>query len=200
MFRGAAMTAEPRTGADESTTILLDFPISAPSRSRNTHGIATTAMRVHFDHARDTVSESPTVRIQGDKGEIQVFGPIYKPQRFRYVIIHKTTFLNCQSLMRVSHSVIYAEGSKPTEVHAFDFPGGIHGMAWEGDDAARCWLAGKLESEVMPWDESIAIMEVCDEVRRLGGLKYPDNIETTQYPVDMKARDTSKAREFINRN
>jgi hypothetical protein len=86
------------------------------------------------------------------------------------------------------------------EIHAFDFPGGIHGMAWEGDDAARCWLAGKLESEVMPWDESIAIMEVCDEVRKLCGLKYPDNIETTQYPVDMKARDASKAREFINRN
>jgi hypothetical protein len=195
------MTAEPRTGADESTTILLDFPISAPSGSRNTHGIATTAMRVHFDHARDTVSESPTVRIQGDKGEIQVFGPIYKPQRFRLVLLpSKMCFSARQTLMQPSHSVISVGNSKPTEVHTFDFPGGIHGMAWEGDDAARCWLAGKLESEVMPWDESIAIMDVCDEVRRLCGLKYPENIKTTEFPIDMKARDASKAREFINRN
>jgi hypothetical protein len=83
VVRGSVMTPEPRTGADESTTILLDFPVSAPTGSRNTHAIATTAMRVHFDHARGTESTTPTVRIQGDKGEIQVFGPIYRPQRFR---------------------------------------------------------------------------------------------------------------------
>ena len=74
--RGSAMTPEPRTGADESTTILLEFPVSSPTGSRNTHAIATTAMRVHFDHARETESATPAVRVQGDKGEIQVFGPI----------------------------------------------------------------------------------------------------------------------------
>lgn len=73
-------------------------------------------------------------------------------------------------------------------------------MSWEGDEAARCWLAGKLESEIMPWEESIAIMEVTDEVRRQCGLVYPDVIETTDFPVDMKARDASKKQEFINRN
>ena len=112
---GALMTLEPRTGADESTTMLLDFPVSTPTGSRNTHAIATTAMRLHFDHARDTESASPTVRVQGDKGEIQVFGPIYRPSRFR---------------------VVYADASKPIEVHSFDFPDGTHGMSWEGDEAA----------------------------------------------------------------
>lgn len=135
-------------------------------------------MRVHFDHARNTESASPTVRIQGDSGEIQVFGPIYKPHRFR---------------------VIYADTSKPIEVHNFDMPGGLHGMGYEGDEAARCWLEGKLESEIMPWDESIAIMEVADEVRRQCGLVYPDVIETTDFPVDLKARDPSKKQEFIHR-
>ena len=127
---GTAMTFEPRTGADESTTMLLDFPVSPPTGSRSTHGIATTAMRVHFDPGRDSESASPTVRVQGDKGEIQVFGPIYKPARIR---------------------VLYTDSSKPIEVHAFDFPGGLHGMAWEGDEAARCLLAGKLESDGIPW-------------------------------------------------
>ena len=173
------MTPEPRTGADESTTMLLDFPVSTPTGSRSTHGIATTAMRVHFDPGRDSESASPTVRVQGDKGEIQVFGPIYKPARFR---------------------VIYTDTTKPIEVHAFDFPGGIHGMAWEGDEAARCLLAKKLESDSIPWEETIAIMEVMDEARRQGNLQYPEVIETTKYPVDMKARDPNQKMEFINRN
>ena len=73
-------------------------------------------------------------------------------------------------------------------------------MSWEGDEAARCMLAGKLESEGMPWEESIAIMEVTDEVRRQCGLAYPEVIETTDYPVDMKARNAGVKREFINRN
>ncbi len=97
-------------------------------------------------------------------------------------------------------SVIYADSSTPTTIHSFEFPGGIHGMSWEADEAARCWLAGELESQVMAWDESIRIMEVCDEVRRMNGLVYPEVIETTDHPVDLKARDSSKKREFINRN
>ena len=177
--KGSVMTPEPRTGADESTTILLEFPTSTPTGNRSTHAIATTAMRVHFDPGRDTESASPTVRVQGEKGEIQVFGPIYRPSRFR---------------------VVYTETTKPVEVHEFDFPGGTHGMSWEGDEAARCLAAGKLESEGMPWEELIAVMEVMDKVRSQGGLQYPDVIETTKYPVDVKARDPNVKRDFINRN
>jgi len=54
------------------------------------------------------------------------------------------------------------------------------------------FLAGKLESESMPWSESITIMETMDEVRKLGGLTYPEIIETTKYPVDMKARQPER--------
>ena len=42
---------------------------------------------------------------------------------------------------------------------------------------------GKLESETMGWEESIVIMETMDEVRRQGGVVYPEKIETTEYPV-----------------
>lgn len=178
---GSAMTPEPRTGADESTTMLLEFPVSTPTGSRSTHAIATTAMRVHFDPDRDSEGAIPTVRIQGDKGEIQVFGPIYRPHRFKLI-----PYPACQD--------------KPIQVYNFDFPGGTHGMSWEGDEAARCWLEGKLESETMPLEESILIMEVCDEVRRQGGLKFPENIETTKFPLEMHMRDPNQKQEYINRN
>ncbi len=35
----------------------------------------------------------------------------------------------------------------------------------------------------MGWEESIVIMETMDQVRKQGGIKYPEKIETTEYPV-----------------
>jgi dihydrodiol dehydrogenase / D-xylose 1-dehydrogenase (NADP) len=34
-------------------------------------------------------------------------------------------------------------------------------------------------------DESVLIMEVMDEVRKQGGLQYPEKIETTEYPTQL---------------
>ena len=65
-----------------------------------------------------------------------------------------------------------------------EIPNG-HGMFWEADEVARCLRDGKQESEGMTWAESIVVMETMDEVRRQGGLKYPEKIESTEYPLDM---------------
>lgn len=62
-----------------------------------------------------------------------------------------------------------------------DFPGGGHGMFSEADECARCIRDGKLESEVMPWEESLVIMRVMDEVRRQGGLNYGEELEGVGY-------------------
>jgi len=52
--------------------------------------------------------------------------------------------------------------------------------AWEGDglrfeieEVHRCLAAGRVESEVMPLDESIALMEVLDAMRAQLGVAYP---------------------------
>jgi len=163
------MTPEPRTGADESTVILLEFPHSTPGAKTRAHGIATTAMRLHHDPSSDPAHSVPSVRIQGQGGEIQVFGPPYKPMLYKLV----------------------GKDGK-VEERNFEFEGGQHGMAFEGDEAARCWLRGDLESESMTWEESTVIMETMDRVRELGGLKYPEDIETTEYPVDLKTRASGK--------
>lgn len=46
-------------------------------------------------------------------------------------------------------------------------------------------VKGKLESAGMGWEESIVIMETMDEVRKQGGVTYPEKIETTDYPVSL---------------
>lgn len=107
---GTAMTFEPRTHADESTVMLIEFPKSTPSGKTKSHAIATTAMRVSDDPARVNGKkdvEVPVVRIHGEKGEIQVYGPIYRPMRYRLV-----------------------PNDKDQEIidRTFTFEGGAHGM------------------------------------------------------------------------
>ena len=58
-------------------------------------------------------------------------------------------------------------------------------MFWEADECARCLRDGKVESEGMGWEESVVIMEVMDEVRRQGGVRYPEGIESLEYPLKL---------------
>jgi predicted dehydrogenase len=82
---GATMTAEPRTGADEMTTMLLEFPKSTPKAERKAHAVAMTAMRAHFDPStaaeRKKEECTPAARVQGEEGRFRVYGPIYRPTR-----------------------------------------------------------------------------------------------------------------------
>lgn len=36
---------------------------------------------------------------------------------------------------------------------------------------------GKLETDVLPIEETILMMEIMDQVREIGGLRYPEQIE-----------------------
>lgn len=55
----------------------------------------------------------------------------------------------------------------------FDFAKIGRGFAWEAENTALDVLAGRKESSIMPWAETIRIMEIMDEIRRLGGTVYP---------------------------
>lgn len=80
---GSSMVFEPRTGADESTAIMLEMR-SSPTAKRKAQAVATTSLMVDFDSAKDEQGhETPAVRIQGERGEIQVHGPIYRPMRMK---------------------------------------------------------------------------------------------------------------------
>lgn len=160
----AHMTPYHLTGADEATTILLSFPTSTPSNGAHpgqSQAIAMTHLRVSTDPDERNTAR-PAIRIQGTKGEIQVDGPAFRPVRYRVIPKGKEGHV------------------REVEVA---IPGDGKGMFWEADEVARCLRDGRLESESLPWEESIAIMEVMDEVRRQGGMTYPEKIESTVYPT-----------------
>ncbi|MCJ1374913.1 hypothetical protein MMC20_006146 [Loxospora ochrophaea] len=163
----SSITPYTPTGADEMTSMILNFPTAPGSHSPSpsSHGIALTNFRVATDpDGRNTAR--PAIRIQGTKGEIAIDGPAYRPTRYRVI----------------------PRGPKnqpPGDVKEVvcEIPG--HGMFWEADEAGRCVRDGKLESEGLGWEESVVIMQVMDTVRQQNGMRYPEKIETTEYPVKL---------------
>lgn len=159
------------TGADEKTSMLLTFP-SAPGGNHVAHGIALTNFRVATDPDGHYTS-GPAIRIQGTKGEVQVSGPAFRPEHYRFIPAEED--IDAQRV----------RPGKNEKVREFDYPIPGQGMFWEADECARCLRDGKLESENMGWEESVVIMETVDEVRRQAGLRYPENIESIEYPISL---------------
>ena len=155
----AAINKYDETGADEMTSMILQFPRSKAM------GIALTGLRAGY---ADGKGWAPTIAITGTKGEIQVDGPAYRPTHYR-VLKH-------------------AEPAKVEEVECKiprdEERGWGHGMFWEADEVARCLRDGKKESEAMSWEESLVVMQTMDEVRRQGGLKYPEEIESAEFDAN----------------
>lgn len=147
-----------RTGADETTAMIVNFP------QHKSMGIATTSIQVGTD-PDGAGSAGPAIRIQGSKGEIQLAGPAYQPLQYKLIL---------------------KDGDNKVQVAEYPIPKDPkrnwgHGMFWEADECARCLRDGKKQSETMPWSESIAIMEVMDKTLTDGGVQYPELITTDVY-------------------
>ena len=167
-----------RTGADEQTTILLAFPRSK-DQGGDAHAIATTSMRVGADPG--SKKTAPAVRIQGDKGEIQVFHPIFRPTKTRLVLGDGTVDEKDWEQPGPGKG----SGWKTGFGGMTNQEGEGHGMFWEADEAGMALVEGRKESRYEGLEESVLIMEVMDEVRRQGGLVYPEKIESTDFPVEL---------------
>lgn len=168
---------EPTKQADEMSTTLLTFP---RKEGGDAHGIAETSLRISpLTGHKATV---PCVRIQGDKGEIQVFPPSFRPTITKLV-------LRDGSVEEKNWAPFPGPGKGSGWYTGFgdtkDAEGEGHGMFWEADEAATALVEGRLEGKYEGWEETVTIMEVMDEVRRQGGLVYPEKIETTKYPVKL---------------
>jgi len=55
----------------------------------------------------------------------------------------------------------------------FEFPPEGNGYEYEAQEVMNCLRSGKLESPLMPLDESLSIMKTLDALRAQWGLKYP---------------------------
>ena len=90
----------------------------------------------------------PAARIMGSEGRITIHPPLFSPTR---LTISRT--------------------GQEDEVIEMPFEG--NGLNYEAAEVMRCLRAGKLESETMPLDETLAIVRTMDQIRAQWGLKYP---------------------------
>ena len=67
-------------------------------------------------------------------------------------------------------ATISIEGKKDKTVK---IPHECNGFEYEAREVMQCLQAGKLQSDIMPLDESLSIVKTMDEIRAQWGLKYP---------------------------
>lgn len=60
-----------------------------------------------------------------------------------------------------------------TVLDSYAPPSSEHGLHFEAVEAARRISAGDLESPLMPWDETLRVMRLMDEVRARLGVRFP---------------------------
>ena len=59
------------------------------------------------------------------------------------------------------------------EIDRYEPPRRDHGLAYEAAEFARLLTDGKTESDLLPLDETVRIMQVLDDVRRQLGVRFP---------------------------
>ncbi|OBT99232.1 hypothetical protein VE01_02742 [Pseudogymnoascus verrucosus] len=174
----AAMTKYPPTfTADEMTTMVLVFP-RHESAGGDTHAIATTSIRLETSPPADP-NPPPAVRIQGRLGEIQLFPCAHNPNKSKLVLLDGSIEEKSWSQPGPGKGSGWYNGFGD----GVNAEGEGQGMFWEADEAGMALLEGRKEGKYLDLEETIIIMEVMDDVTRQCGLIYPENVETTEYPL-----------------
>jgi dihydrodiol dehydrogenase / D-xylose 1-dehydrogenase (NADP) len=94
-------------------------------------------------------TETPqSAHILGENGSITIHAPFWKA---------------------TTATLTPADGESMT----VELPLSGNGYNYQAEEVMRCIRSGKLESEIMPLDESIALMKVMDDLRSLWGVQYP---------------------------
>ncbi|KAI1297796.1 dimeric dihydrodiol dehydrogenase [Xylaria venustula] len=139
----AAQTFE--AGVEVISSIILHYT------SSGRQGVITSTTKVHSNP--DLVA-----RIEGTEGTVEVWGVTTSDPKY-FVVYPKFVSDSGSSNER-------GEGKR------YDFTVEGRGYTYEQDATALDVLAGKKESDVMPWAETLRVMEIMDEIRRQGGTVY----------------------------
>lgn len=104
-----------------------------------------------------SLSSSPiTAAICGTKGRIEMRRQFYRPSDF-------TVYYNDGSTFE------YVSKTHERYDRGID---GLYGMHFEAAEVQRCLDAGKLESAVMPWKDTLAVMKIMDDIRQQLDFRY----------------------------
>jgi dihydrodiol dehydrogenase / D-xylose 1-dehydrogenase (NADP) len=170
-----------RLGTDEQISVLLTFPREGEGEA---HGIATASWRTSTDPDGTGIA-GPGVRIQGSKGEIQVSHPAFRPTKTKLILTDGTVEEKDWPQPGPGLGSGWYNGFQNEAGGCLNQEGEGHGMFWEADECAFAIREGQKESQYQTLAESLVVMQIMDQVRKQNGIRYPEEIETTDYPIDM---------------
>ncbi|MEW1616518.1 hypothetical protein AB0427_32615, partial [Streptomyces sp. NPDC088744] len=132
--------------------------------------VITNAAGAHAVLNTTLFARTPTTAsIAGTRARLEIEGDFYAPATIRLV-------------------------SREAEVLDSHVPaqrGG--GLCYEAAEAARCIAAGRLESDLMPLEETLRIMRALDEIRGDLGITYPGEHQAPPTPCGAEPRPLSSA-------
>jgi predicted dehydrogenase len=118
------------------------------------------------------VDEQAAVILGYDKGQLAVL-----TMAIRTTTPQETLLIGTQGQIKIHSPWWYPTRltltlqDREDEVMAIPYQG--NGYNYEAIEVMNCLYAGKLESDVMPLDETLSIMRTMDQIRSQWGLKYP---------------------------
>lgn len=151
------------TGVDEQTAMIL-------SHGEGRLSVLSAALR----------TESPLeATIMGTKGRIKIHSPMFHPERLTLYVKRPPAVDPAavpEPIKRIARALGLARlGKRFTEPwsETISLPMQGNGYNYEAAEVMRCLRAGKLESDVMPLDETLILMRIMDQIRSQWGLRYP---------------------------
>ncbi|MDA7936512.1 Gfo/Idh/MocA family oxidoreductase [bacterium] len=129
----------------------------------------------HASLVSDAVND---FHIAGDKAKLHIPGPVYRPSLLKYSAVSQSEKLATRALSKKdrvkenhwTHQVVQRampllsafgmRGSKKIRL-----PYGGNAYQYQAQEVAECVAAGKIESDIMPLDHSVAVLEIIGQLR-----------------------------------
>ncbi len=150
------------TGVDEQSAVILGYPEG----------------QLALLYAATRTQTPIEATLMGTEGSIKIHTPMYKPTQITLSVTRESmpaTLPLPIALKSLGKSLGLADfwrryvAQKRTTLN-LPFTG--NGYNYEAAEVMQCLRDGKIESEIMPLDETLAIMKTMDAIRAQWGLRY----------------------------
>lgn len=170
-----------RAGWDETSRLidprlagggLLDVGVYAISFASMVYGGSPKHVSGHADLGSTGVDEQAGMVLSYGKDRMAVLACAVRtttPQH-AYILGSEGSIQIHAPFWKATVSTLNIDGKAPETI---EIPHVGNGYNYEAEEVMRCMRAGKLESDVMPLDETLTIMETMDRLRELWRIKYP---------------------------
>lgn len=117
------------------------------------------------------VDEQAAIILHYDSGQLALLSTAIRTNTLHEAVIFGTKgHIRIPDWWHANGFTLALDGQAP---QVFDVPHDGNGYSHEAQEVMRCLRAGLLESDIMPLDETLALMRTMDTIRAQWGLRYP---------------------------